>query len=86
MFDLLSENGIPRRLNMNMHESHNLPARPIFSPIEWSNLKIEQDRTKMDLARRIQYQNQQEAALQQQRLQQQQLVRLSSELSFGMPG
>lgn len=66
---------MPRRLNMNMHESHNLPQRPVFSPIEWSNLKLEQDRNKQEIARRVQLQQQQELAIQHQRLQQQQLVR-----------
>ena len=53
---------------MNMHESHNLPQRPVFTPIEWSNLKLEQDRNKQEITRRVQLQQQQEMAVAHQRL------------------
>ncbi|KAM0756253.1 hypothetical protein T439DRAFT_24751 [Meredithblackwellia eburnea MCA 4105] len=39
--------GIPRRISMSMHESHNLPPRPTFTPMEWSNVKVEQDANKL---------------------------------------
>ncbi|BGP04928.1 Chromatin modification-related protein EAF1 [Rhodotorula toruloides] len=63
--------GFPRRVNMGMHESHNLPPRPTWSPMEWSVFRAEQDQQKIRL-------RQQQAAAQaaaqqqqQQRLQQQ---------------
>ncbi|KAK4054821.1 RNA polymerase II transcription elongation factor SpEAF [Microbotryomycetes sp. JL201] len=60
--------GLPRRINMNMHDSHNLPPRPQFSPMEWHAVKLEQDAQKM----RLRAQQQAEFVAQQQRLQQQQ--------------
>ncbi|BGP21799.1 chromatin modification-related protein [Rhodotorula toruloides] len=64
--------GFPRRVNMGMHDSHNLPPRPTWSPMEWSVFRAEQDQQKIRL-------RQQQAAAQaaaqqqqQQRLQQQQ--------------
>ncbi|KAM0793146.1 hypothetical protein ACM66B_000622 [Microbotryomycetes sp. NB124-2] len=60
--------GLPRRINMAMHDSHNLPPRPQFSPMEWHAVKLEQDAQKM----RLRAQQQAEFVAQQQRLQQQQ--------------
>ncbi|KAI5481530.1 chromatin modification-related protein [Pseudohyphozyma bogoriensis] len=53
--------GIPKRVNLSMHDSHILPPRPFFTPIEWSQVRVEQDTNKRMRAA-------QEAALQQQRL------------------
>jgi chromatin modification-related protein VID21 len=60
---------------MTMHESHMLTPRPVFSPMEWGSLKLEQDRNKLEMSRR---QQQQDLVLQQQRLQQQQQQMVSN--------
>lgn len=67
---LVPVNGGQRQVNMSMHESHNLPQRPYYTPMEWSQVKVEQDAHKL---RARQMQHQQELALQrQQHIQQQQ--------------
>ncbi|GAA5968990.1 hypothetical protein JCM21900_002091 [Sporobolomyces salmonicolor] len=57
--------GFPRRINMSMHESHNLPPRPVWSPMEWSVYKMEQEAQKLRL-RQAQQQAQAAAHAQQQ--------------------
>ncbi|BGP12918.1 hypothetical protein JCM10213_004337 [Rhodosporidiobolus nylandii] len=64
--------GFPRRINMTMHESHNMPPRPSWTPMEWSIYKADQEQQKLKL--RIQ---QQQALQQQQQQQQQQQAALS---------
>ncbi|GAA6005648.1 hypothetical protein JCM10207_005282 [Rhodosporidiobolus poonsookiae] len=39
--------GFPRRINMTMHESHNLPPRPNWTPMEWNIYKSEQEAQKL---------------------------------------
>ncbi|GAA6060383.1 hypothetical protein JCM10212_004636 [Sporobolomyces blumeae] len=61
--------GFPRRINMSMHESHNLPPRPYWTPMEWSVYKADQELQK---ARQRQAQAQAAQQAQQQAQQQQQ--------------
>ncbi|BGP44949.1 RNA polymerase II transcription elongation factor SpEAF [Rhodotorula kratochvilovae] len=56
--------GFPRRINMSMHDSHNLPPRPSWDPMQWSMYKAEQEQQKARL-------RQQQAAQQAQQAQQQ---------------
>lgn len=46
-FFSIAAGGIPRRINMSMHESHNLPTRRVLTPMEWSDVKVEQDANKL---------------------------------------
>ncbi|GAA5831804.1 hypothetical protein JCM11251_003891 [Rhodosporidiobolus azoricus] len=62
--------GFPRRINMSMHESHNLPPRPNWTPLEWNLYKSEQEQQKARL-RQQQALAQQQAQQQQQQQQQQ---------------
>ncbi|GAA5878143.1 hypothetical protein JCM3774_004308 [Rhodotorula dairenensis] len=62
--------GFPRRINMNMHESHNIPPRPNWTPMEWSIYKAEQEAQKLRLRQQQQAQAQAAAAMRQQQAQQ----------------
>lgn len=73
--------GFPRRVNMGMHESHNLPPRPTWSPMEWSVFRAEQDQQKIRLR---QQQAAAQAAAQQQ--QQQRLQQQQGNFQQGPPG
>ncbi|GAA5862805.1 hypothetical protein JCM8547_006551 [Rhodosporidiobolus lusitaniae] len=68
--------GLPRRVNMAMHESHNLPPRPHWSPLEWNAYKAAQEDQKAQLQQQqAQQQAQQAQQVQQQQQQQQQQQR-----------
>lgn len=41
---LVLAGGIPRRVNLSMHDSHILTSRPLWTPIQWSEVKVEQAR------------------------------------------
>lgn len=62
--------GFPRRINMAMHESHNIPPRPNWTPMEWSIYKAEQEAQKLRLRQQQQAQVQAAAAMRQQQAQQ----------------
>ncbi|TNY21344.1 hypothetical protein DMC30DRAFT_416103 [Rhodotorula diobovata] len=64
--------GFPRRINMNMHDSHNLPPRPSWDPMQWSMYKAEQEQQKARLRQQqAAQQAQQQAQAAQQAAQQQ---------------
>lgn len=53
-----------------MHESHNIPPRPNWTPMEWSIYKAEQEAQKLRLRQQQQAQAQAAAAMRQQQAQQ----------------